>query len=204
MGADASVSSTEHFKYTGAPPSTVDCQNFAADAYGDWQPIVVYLDSTSALIGTRVTDLSNPAGGDAFHLASTSGTSGGGSLGAGTATLVNFTVARRYRGGKPRIYLPTGTDSDVSTRQHWSGTFATAVQGQVHSSNTTFGARTRGSTTLTGQCSVSYYSGFTVQTNPGTGRARNVPKLRATPLVDTILGTAVPTTIASQRRRNRF
>jgi hypothetical protein len=49
---------------------------------------------------------------------------------------------------------------------------------------------------------VSYYNGFTVVTNPTTGRARNVPTLRGTPVVDTVTGIVARVQVGSQRRRN--
>jgi hypothetical protein len=52
--------------------------------------------------------------------------------------------------------------------------------------------------------SLSYFSGFTVITSPTTGRARNVPTVRSSPLIDPVVTLKTQTSIGTQRRREAF
>lgn len=130
------------------------------------------------------------------------GTRTGGMLPAMAAFLVNYKIARRYRGGKPRSYLPLGTVTDLADAQTWSTSalgaglwtpFNTKWNGQF--TLTATGA------VLTGQVNVSYHSGSTYVAVGTSGRTRRVATLRATPVVDTILSTAPATKLGSQRKR---
>jgi hypothetical protein len=114
---------------------------------------------------------------------------------------VEFTIDRRYRGGKPRNFYPYGTASDLQTEQTWTDTALTGFLAQSEDLYSATAGVSAGGTTLTSRVSVSYYSGFTVVTSPTTGRARNVPTKRSTPLTYAVVNTAVSPYIGSQRRR---
>jgi hypothetical protein len=128
----------------------------------------------------------------------------GASLTANDCVLRDLLIARRYRGGKPRQYWPFGVITDLQTAQVWLNAFVTAC-------TTGFTNHTAGMTGLTwpgGQLqtevNVSYYQGFKVVTSPTTGRARNVPTPRSTPLIDAATGSRINQRIATQRRRQHF
>jgi hypothetical protein len=116
--------------------------------------------------------------------------------------MIQFNIARRYRGGKPKIFLPAGVAADISNTNTWGSTFlATANTDWAAFAAAVLAAGWTGAGTLT-HVNVSYYTGFTVVTNPVTHRARNVPTLRGAPVVDTVISYAAEVDIASQRRRN--
>lgn len=200
--ADLAVYTDLHFRYSGTAPSAADALVLATALYTDAAGMCVLLDDNSALTGVRVTDLSSSTGGDATYSANTNGTNGHDILPGGVCALVNFHISRRYRGGKPRAYLPLGNASDLVSRQAWTGTFVTDVNTDYGNFQTAAIGTTGGGTTLTQQVSVSYYSGFTVVVSGITHRARNVPTLRATPVVDQIISFAASARPGSQRRRN--
>lgn len=190
------------FKYSGGAPNATDCANFASDLvtameaeFGQWSAAVTLTECV-------VTDLSSHTGGQGSSSAAATGGITESPLSAGTCLLINFNIARRYRGGKPRVYLPWGASSTLTDRRDWSGTFLS----DCDTSWTDFiaGATglTSGSTTISGQINISYFSGFHVVTSPTTGRARNVPDRRTTPVVDDILGHSASARPGSQRRRN--
>lgn len=154
------------------------------------------------LTGVKVTDLSSSSGGVGEHSQSTAGTGNVASLPGGTSVLVNYLINRRYRGGKPRSYFPWGSETEMATRQSWVGTFITDCTSALTTYFAAVIGLVVGGTTLTSHVNVSYYEGFTVVTNPVTGRSRNVPKLRTTPVVDDILSWSVSAKPGSQRRRN--
>lgn len=201
-GSDANVSARNFFRYSGSAPTSADCVALAATIYGLQAAHASVWDTFSELIGTKVTDLSSPMGGIGEHSQVTVGTRPNTPLPGGAACLVNYVIARRYRGGKPRNYFPWFVADDINPRQAW---FAEAINDATNALTAYFAGvigLVQGGTTITAHVNVSYYDGFTVVTNPITGRARNVAKLRAVPVVDDILSWTVSSRPASQRRRN--
>lgn len=201
--SDTTILSTQYYRYSGGPPTTTDAQTFAADIYSLWAGNAGLWDPTTFLDGVTVTDLSSSGGALGGHAQTTDGTRVGGPLPGSACALVAYSITRRYRGGKPRNYLPWGTDDDVNNRQTWIGSFTTAVDSAIAAIRTGTIGLASGTTTITDQVNVSYYDGFTSVQNPVTHRWRNVPTVRAVPVVDTIVTFSVKPNIASQRKRNR-
>lgn len=202
-GSDTTVQATQFFRYSGGPPNATDLNALAADVYNAGRAWVPLLDNFSALDGVRLTDLSSSTAAQGEFALATPGTRGVDILTGATSALVSYVINRRYRGGKPRNYFPFGIQEDLATRQQWSTGFLTDVDAAM---TTYFGdviGASSGTTTITDHVNVSYYDGFTVVTNPITGRAKNVPKRRTVPVVDTIVSFGMKGTPATQRRRNR-
>jgi hypothetical protein len=148
------------------------------------------------------TDLSSPAAATATFDGSTPGGLGGDTLPASLAMLVNFKVNRRYRGGKPRCYVPTGAGGNLATPQTWSSTFLTAWENDwntylavIVSTINSFGS---GASLV----NVSYYLGGEWKPDQN-GNYHRVPTPRASPHVDTIVSVAPSSVIGQQRRRVR-
>jgi len=193
-----------YLKYSGGPPSAADLTSLAGNIRSHWGTDMASLMATFiGLSEVRTIDLSSSSGAEGSDTTLVPGTRSGTGLLINDAANIGFTIVRRYRGGKPKIFIPLGITTDTASDRTWStgfissvntgwGNFVAAVLGDTYSSFT-----------LTDNCNVSYYDGFTVEISPSTGRARNVPKLRTTPLVDTITGHATAATIGSQRRRLR-
>jgi hypothetical protein len=192
-----------HFSYTGAPPSPANCATMAASAVSTAESAFQALASNSVgVLAARVLDLSAMDAGDAVGGTPWVGTRGTALLAPGTAALVNHSIARRYRGGKPRSYLPLGVAADVATTGLWSNSFVTAVDaawGAWVSAMEGAGA----GVTITNLCNVSYYQGFTNVAYGSPTKYRRVPTPRATPLVGQVTGHTTSKQIAAQRRRNR-
>lgn len=125
-------------------------------------------------------------------------------LPAETAILVSMQIQRRYRGGKPRMYIP-GAPADALSggldANKWDAANV-ANWGTDFLNFTTDVKTTWGTIVITNLVNVSYFQGFTVVINPITGRARNVPTLRAVPVVDVIQSFDINPRPASQRRRS--
>src|SRR5581483_1350868 len=175
ISSDVNARTGLFFEYSGSPPNNAACSAFASDIYAAFAANNGDWDVDTSLIGCEVIDLSSVSGGVGIHSGSVPGSLSS-PISGSSSVLANYLIARRYRGGRPRSYFPFGDASVVGNRQTWEATIITHVN-------------------------VSYYDGFTVVTSPTTGRARNVPRLRTTPLVDTIVGFNVSTRIANQRRR---
>jgi hypothetical protein len=199
---DVGVFSTVFLSYTGSEPDASDCSNIAtaiANAFGAEK---AYWGSNVTLTGVKVTDLTSATAGQGEASADFQGTNDSGSLAGGTALVVSYEIARRYRGGKPRNYFPWGTVGALATAQTWGSDYVASWATAIATIFSTIIGTEEGGTTISNHVNVSYYSGFTV-VNPGGGkRARNVPTLRETPVVDTITARNVLARPGSQRRRN--
>lgn len=201
VDSDVGVSSRQFFRYSGGPPNSANCVDLAADIWEHASALAGLYSTAVELTGVKVTDLSDNSGGEGVHEQVEAGSRSGSRLPGNAAVLINYVIGRRYRGGRPRTYFPFFTVADINSSSTWVGTSLDDVTTAMSSY---FGAvigLNVGSTTITQHVNVSYYSGFTVVTNPVTGRARNVSKVRTTPLVDDILSWSVASRIASQRRR---
>jgi hypothetical protein len=200
---DNDVSTKTFWRYVGTAPDSTACQLFAAEFVEAAASFATLYPSDTQLTGCVVQDLSSISGGVGESLQTTPGTNSGAPLAGGTCTVLSYGVARRYRGGKPRNYFPWGTAADLVNRQTWT----TAHLNNAHDLYTAWAGTVVGSeqggATIESQANVSYYTGFTVVTNPITGRAKNVSTPRPVPVTDDVTGIAVRPNPGSQRRRNR-
>jgi hypothetical protein len=199
--SDANVQSRLFYSYSGSAPDPSDAQSLAADVYGHAADLAANWHEQVQLTGVRVTDLSSSSGAVGEHEESTVGTLSGNLLPASACLLINYVVGRRYRGGKPRSYYPWGDASSMGSNNVWTTGFVNSVSTNYAAFLAAVIGLSSGSTTLQNHVNVSYYDGFTVVTNPVTGRARNVSKQRTSPVVDLVTTWAVSTRIRSQRRR---
>ena len=200
ISSDVNARTGLFFAYSGSAPNNAACNAFASAAFAAWGAFGQDWDVDTSLTGVECVDLSSASGGVGIHSASVPGNLNAPISGA-SSLLVNYQIARRYRGGRPRSYLPWGDQTKVGNRQTWDATWVSTVTTHVEDAIAGIVGQTSGGTTITNHVNVSYYDGFTVVTSPTTGRARNVPKLRTTPLVDAIVGLSLSTRIANQRRR---
>lgn len=203
QSADTDISTKLYYKYSGTAPTSATCVTMSSDINAFVASDLIGEFNTATIFrGCKVTDLTSSSAGSGLTTVSTTGTRSAGDLPASVCALLNLTIGRRYRGGKPRLYLPFGGASDVSTEQTWSNGAITAF----NAAWTTFIGHLNGlsvsGTALSQQINVSYYNGFTSVENPTTHRWRNVPTLRSTPLQDTITSFAFNPKFGSQRRRN--
>lgn len=201
---DLDVLNRVFMQYTGTWPTSANLSTMAATVFTAWgTDLKALAPNAVTLEEVVIQDLTSSSAGVGLHTGSTAGTRGTSLIPAASSALVNLSVARRYRGGKPRVYLPYGVSADLNGTQNWTTAFQGALLTGWNAWIAAIIAAAPGGTTITQQVNVSYYEGFTVVTNPVTGRARNVPTLRSSPVVDAVVASAVSLVIASQRRRNR-
>ncbi len=195
-----------YMHYTGTAPTNAQLATYdaaAVTAYGaDLKSLV---DSDRVLTQVESVDLTSPTSAVDITAASVAG-SGSSTLElpAQIAVVTSYEIARRYRGGHPRGYWPFGATANILSPGQWTAAFvASALTGFNSYFSAIVGAGWTGAGTIT-HVNVSYYEGFTVVTSPTTGRARNVPTLRGTPLVDTVNSVVVRQSFGTQRRREAF
>ena len=205
IGSDVTADTRMHFGYSGGLPSNADALTIAGLARAHFAANIIPLmgDSTTCT-AIEVLDLSSPTGGVGTDTTASVGTRGFELLPAGAAALILLKIARRYRGGKPRMYWPFGVSSDLLTPTAWQIASAAAFLDGFNNYQVLLVGATGGTTVLTHLVNVSYYQGFTSVTNPITGRTKDVAKLRVgAPVVDAVTSLAINPAPGSQRRRNQ-
>lgn len=99
------------------------------------------------------------------------------------------------------MYLPGPTAERLLDPSHFTLDATEAFSGGMTDFAEAIIGLSEGTTTITTQCNVSLYSGFTSVENPITHRWRNVPTYRDDPIVDIIGGWVADALIGSQKRR---
>lgn len=176
-----------HVRFTGTPPSNTDFVDFdTAQGATMVRPWNHQCSDSLEVTSFTYTDLTSDTSTRTIVDKSVFGTVGGIQMSPQVACCVDFPVARRYRGGHPRMYIPgLGGESwdgevgwDASFLTNMTNDFLAAVAGVNSYSGGAFDSMEWGS--------VSYVSG-------------GAP--RVTPLFDPAISVEVQTRLCSQRRR---
>ena len=205
VGTDARALSRFFVSYSGAVPSITAIEAFATNLAGecdDVLPPLMHPDTT--FTGVVLTDLSSPTGSTHTLVEDSVGVRDGDQLGADVCALGNIPIGRRYRGGKPRLYWPLGTSTDLETRQTWTSDAVSAFQAGFNAIASQLDGVSSDGTTCGVYCNVSYYGPPNRTITGSTGRVRTVSTVRTDPLVDVSPGPGISVNahLASQRRRN--
>lgn len=204
-GPDPGLQNRTFWNYSSNAPSIADLNQLATDIAGFWNVDFTGLAHPDVALKEIVcTDLTSPTAARGTWTGNQVGGRTGAALPDNCCTLLNFQIARRYRGGKPRIYAPWGTVTDLLDPDHWTSAFVALVNNQWASFAGNMNGHIVGATQLHSQQSVSYYSGLNLPpvTLP-SGRVKNSSKARATTTPDPITSHSCNPIIGSQRRRLR-
>lgn len=201
-GDDVNVLNAVHCKFSGSP-SEVDCNNWALAITNSWvSNIAPQVVPAYTLNEVSVTDLTSSTGSVGFDLANHSGTNAGTPTAAGVAMVMKQQIARRYRGGHPRVYLCGLPASAIISENLWSNTIIGVLEAAWQLFMTAVSSFTSGGVTAQQIVNVSYVSGHSwVQDSKGNWHRE--PVYRANPLVDNVQSFVVNPVVASQRRRNQ-
>ena len=187
--------------YSGGSPTTADLDALATAARSSFTAnLAPLLSSAFALAETYAIDLANPSTPQGTDLTAVPGTRVGTAVPNQVCAVLDFTVGRRYRGSKPKCYLPFGVDTDLANTVQWSTAFQTALDSAWTAYGNTMLGTAFGPCSLLTQTSVSYYSGKVANPNPAS-KLRWSPVARAIPLVSPVLSHGMRLTVGSQRRR---
>lgn len=192
-------------QYTGTAPTAANLSTFNTAANTAWTGNLKG-ECGSEIVLTQIesTDLTSALGAQAVTGVSNAGNRSGGLIPSSACMVTSYEIARRYRGGHPRGYWPFGTDTDVSTELVWAGAFLTSINSSLPAFIAALVAAVWSGGGTLSQVNVSYYHGFTVVTDPVTGRARNKPTLRVSPTIDAVTSIVARASIGTQRRRLSF
>lgn len=205
VGVDQTTSSSIHVRFTGTAPTAAQLNTYAGNVHQGYinGPILSTCAAT-ILNSTTVTDLTSPSAAFGQHTGPAPGTAGGIEPPAQVAVLVSWLINRRYRGGKPRQYLPMGQMSDMVDAQHWSTAALANFRTHIATWTTALATTPWAGGTIAAWCGVSYYEGAEWSQNPITGAWKRHAKLRAGgPVVDDFIDFKVSSLTGTQRRRVR-
>lgn len=177
-----------HCSYTGGTPDATNLQVLAL-ALGNafWEdPVIEDYATTTTFVGVRLTDLATDTGAVGEGAINGAGTAEDQGSPAQCCLMVNYSIARRYRGGHPRSYFPALAIGAISTPGQWDSGVVSDFTSQVTALNAAMGSASSGPITLTGQVVVSYVDG---------------DAWRVDNLVEPVTGLTVNNLIKTQRRR---
>jgi hypothetical protein len=192
------------YSYSGAIPQLADL-NSMATALSTAVNANFQTQTASGLVytGLTITDLSSATGAIGTATLNTTGT-GGAPMPPQNCFVTSYATALRYRGGHPKTFWPLGYEALLAANGQWSTAGISAMLNAVQLVINTPVGHQYGSTDIVNHIWISYYHGHTVVTSPTTGRARNVPTLRPTPLPYLVTGVTGEIFVASQRRRRQM
>lgn len=202
-GSDTNIQNHFYSSYTGSV-SGADATSVNNAIQAAWHNNLAPQQTSNMILeAITTTDLATATGVEVTSTYTSAGTSAGTKLSSGTAMVLTHEVPRRFRGGHSRVYIPGLAEGSLASANTWSaGTLSSVVGGWTAMIQSMQGGVIPDLGTVA-TVQVSYYSGFTVITSPTTGRTRNVPKLRTTPLIDVVSAVRGNPRVASQRRRNK-
>jgi len=187
--------------YAGAAPTGGNCATIASDIAGYWATDLAGLVNADwSLTEVDVLDIASDTGASGQWHGNNAGTLSGNNLPSQSAINVEYDISRRYRGGKPRMFLPAPTSGQLLDVGHYSSTFIGDVNTGVAAFFAAIAALSVGAVGALAHVNLSYYKGFTNITN-SSGRERAVPTYRSSALLDTVTGYSCKGVIGSQRRR---
>lgn len=187
--------------YSGAAPTPGNCTTIAGDIAAAWaSELAAQVTDNYALVEVDVLDIASLTGNSGQWTGQNNGGDSSGTIPSSVATNIEFGISRRYRGGKPRMFLPPpGTDALQNSRA-WTSAYVTSCNTAVRAFFTAVEAISVGAVGTLNHVNLSYYTGFKNITN-SSGRERAVPQYRDSALLDSIESYSVKGTVGSQRRR---
>lgn len=187
--------------YSGSAPTTANLNTLAGDISSQWGTHIAPLMSTTwTLTEVDCLDIASNSGASGLWQGIVAGTDAGSPSAAQVATNIEYKISRRYRGGKPRMFLPPGTDTQRADLSHWSASYISSVNTGIAAFFTAIEALSIGAIGTLAHVNLSYYSGFTNVTN-SSGRTRAAPKYRTSALLDTVTGYTCKAEMGSQKKR---
>lgn len=204
-GINTDIVTRWYMTYTGSAASAPELNTFCGSVATSIDDDFGYATSDTLTLGrVHAIDLSSATGAEGDWLGEHAGANTEAPNAADVAQVISYEISRRYRGGHPRGYWPLGSALSLSTPQRWNPTYLASIQSNVETLFAHIGTLAWSGGGTLQHVNVSYFSGFTVVTNPTTGRARNMPTLRATPLVDAVTAYVARAHVGTQRRRLQY
>jgi hypothetical protein len=198
---DRDAGSRFYLSYSGSAPTAANCAAIAAAIGAAWaSDLASLVNEAYGLAEVDVLDITTETGAAGGSTTGWEATRSGTVMPDQCAVNIEYDIGRRYRGGKPRMFMLPGSTSDTANPSTWSGAYVTACNTGIAAFFAAVAAIDVGAVGTLAHVNLSYYQGFKNITN-SSGRERAVPQYRTAALVDTITGYATKPVIGSQRRR---
>jgi hypothetical protein len=203
LGGFGPYGSSFCLSYTGTSPTTAQLTTIADTVAAEWGTHLAGLTrSADALTVVECVDLKNPGTISGEWIGSTSGTRSGTASTSGIAVALAFSPDHRYRGSRPKAFLPMGVDADLASLQHWGSTFLTAVETGWAAFYAGILSTDTSGIALGSQVSVHYIGPpYTIKPNSGNTRAHAVGTPVDPPAVYATLAVVAAPKVGSQRKR---
>jgi hypothetical protein len=203
LGGNTNVRDRIYFAYAGAGPSVAELTTLGSTISTAWSAHMAARQHTSCtLTSIELTDLTSASAAQVTGATSVAGTAGSGAPVAAASLVIKFRIARRYRGGHPRLYFPGVSTGNLATDETWDPTYASGTVTAWAAFITACELSPPAGVGAMTHVNVSYFLGFTPLRFP-SGRYHNVPTLRGTPVQDAVIAYGYNSHVASQRRRNQ-
>lgn len=192
-----------YLSYSGSAPTGDNCATLAGDVFTAWgSDIAQWYHGNWSLTLVDVLDIATTSGFSGQQTGAQVGTRSGTPMSANDATNIEYGIERRYRGGKPRMYLPPLVEADLVTVQAWDPTTVNDVASSVAELFAYIAGLSIGSLGTLAHVNLSYYDGYNTNIPPWRGPGfKYPPKYRALAQLDTITGYFGKSLVSSQRRR---
>lgn len=179
--------------YAGTTPTDADLATAATSMRAAWLATLgASTCNTVTLSKTSIQDVSRNPGAYGENTTTAAGTAGATGFPANVSVCVSKKVARRYRGGHPRLYLPGVPSTYSADGRSIVGGSLTALNANVAAWRTQINAITTASTGALTLANVGYYY---------TPVPHQPPVLRPSPIVEAVVSCSVNSRLDSQRRR---
>jgi hypothetical protein len=200
--ADGALAGSRFYlSYAGSAPTAANCSTIGSDIASAWNTNMAPLvQQNYTLTEIDVLDIATLSGLSGQWIGTHQGGDTGAAIASQVAVNVEFDIARRYRGGKPRMFWPPASAAAKANDGNWSSSFVAEYNTGVAAFFTAVEAISVGAVGALAHVNLSFYKGFTNFTTP-SGRERAVPQYRSTALLDTVTGYSTKARMGSQRRR---
>lgn len=120
------IATVFHLGYTGPPPTGQQALEVATGIGNSWSAHISPLQCSDVVMDTfTATDLSSETGADAVFEVTCTGSASGSPVPNQVQMVISKPLARRYRGGHPRTYLPGFPTADLASPTQWLSTAST-------------------------------------------------------------------------------
>jgi hypothetical protein len=192
-----------YLSYSGSAPTAGNAAALAGDIASAWASNLESLFTNNvALKEVDVLDIATYTGLSGQWTGTDTGSRSGTPPPIQCAMNVEFGIARRYRGGKPRIYLPCGADGDMNNAANWSSSFVSEVATKWTAFMTAVEALSIGSMGTLVHVNLSYYQGYRSR-ETGGGQTTFAPKYRTGAALHDVVSSYAPKQLISSQRRRR-
>lgn len=192
-----------YLSYSGSAPTPANCVTLAGDIATQWGTHMSPLQTTEwTEYEVDVLDLSSTSGASGVDTSTHAGTVVGGNAPANVCINIEYDIARRYRGGKPRMFLPGISTAGLVDDGHWSNSTLSSVNSGISAFMAALEALSIGAMGTLQHVNISFFHGHNTSTPPWRGPGYKYPPLyRVTPLIDAVENYSAKAVVGSQKRR---